>query len=64
MKNGTAGQVELLRSSGHAILDRTALDTVKNWKFKPATHQGVAIKQTVDIPISFRLLKNSEISEH
>ena len=64
LENGTAGQIELVRSSGHALLDRAAWDTVKTWKFKPAQRQGAAIRQTVDIPITFRLLKGMEGSSH
>jgi protein TonB len=60
LENGLSGAVDLVRSSGHAMLDRAALDTVKNWKFKPAQRQGVAVRQLVEIPISFRLLNGQE----
>ena len=33
LSNGRVGQVEVSRSSGHEILDQSALSTVKQWRF-------------------------------
>jgi periplasmic protein TonB len=53
--DGRAGQVRILTSSGHELLDQSALSTVKNWKFTPARKDGVIITQAVRIPIIFSL---------
>jgi periplasmic protein TonB len=53
--DGRAGQVRILTSSGHELLDQSALLTVKNWKFTPARKDGVIITQAVRIPIIFSL---------
>jgi protein TonB len=53
--DGRAGQVKILESSGHELLDQSALSTVKQWKFTPARKDGVIITQAVRIPITFSL---------
>jgi TonB family protein len=55
LRNGTVGALEILRSSGHAILDRSALKAVKEWKFIPAQKDGLAIEIGVEVPVTFRL---------
>ena len=53
--NGTAGELIIKKSSGHSILDRTALRAVKQWKFKPASRMGVPVTMWVDVPVRFIL---------
>jgi len=55
LADGRAGQVSLAQSSGNELLDQSALETVKNWKFTPARKDGVIITQAVRIPIIFSL---------
>jgi protein TonB len=55
LKNGTVGSLEILRSSGYALLDRSALKAVKEWKFVPAQKDGQPIEMGVEIPVTFRL---------
>ena len=55
LPGGTALSVELLSSSGHAILDRAALRAVRAWRFVPARRGGVPVADAIDVPISFRL---------
>jgi TonB family protein len=55
LKNGSVGSLEILRSSGFSILDRSALTAVKNWKFIPAQKDGQPIEIGVEIPVTFRL---------
>jgi protein TonB len=52
---GVVETVALERSSGHAALDRSALDGVQQWRFIPATRGGVPIACEVSIPVAFRL---------
>ncbi|RMH36774.1 MAG: energy transducer TonB [Nitrospirae bacterium] len=42
-------------SSGYAILDRSALQAVRQWTFKPAKDGEFPISATVDLPIRFDL---------
>jgi periplasmic protein TonB len=55
LPDGRPGQVRILTSSGHDLLDQSALSTVTQWKFTPARKDGVIITQTVRIPITFSL---------
>jgi protein TonB len=55
LTNGLVGQVEVRKSSGHEILDRSALSAVKEWKFFPAKKGENAIPFWVNIPIKFQL---------
>ena len=55
LSNGLVGQVEVKKSSGHEILDRSALSAVKHWKFSPAARGENAISSWVNIPIKFQL---------
>ena len=55
LSNGLVGQVEVKTSSGHEILDRSALSAVKHWKFFPAKRGENVIPFWVNIPIKFQL---------
>jgi protein TonB len=55
LPDGKAGRVAIESSSGHEILDQSALQTVKQWQFTPARKDGVIIPQVVRIPINFNL---------
>jgi protein TonB len=52
---GTADEVQVRNSSGHARLDEAARDTVRRWKFVPAKRGAEPVAAWVLIPISFRL---------
>ncbi|MGE4280469.1 MAG: energy transducer TonB [Magnetospirillum sp.] len=52
---GMAQSVTLHRSSGHDILDQSALDTVKSWRFVPARQGGHTVPASVQVPIRFTL---------
>jgi TonB family protein len=39
-------------------LDKTAMDTVKTWRFNPATRDGVPVAVRVRVEVSFRLFKD------
>lgn len=55
LPNGRAGKVIIESSSGHDLLDQSALQTVKQWQFTPAKKDGVITTQAVRIPINFNL---------
>lgn len=52
---GKAERIELRRSSGFEMLDRAALETVKEWRFHPARYGERQVESWVQIPIVFRL---------
>jgi protein TonB len=54
--DGRAADVRLVRSSGHAPLDDSAVRTVRErWRFVPARRAGAAVESRVTVPIRFRL---------
>jgi len=53
--DGACGDVTLKQSSGHTLLDSSALDTVKRWRFLPARRGATSVESRVDVPITFRL---------
>jgi len=55
LESGSVGDIELERSSGHEILDESALDAVKDWVFIPGKRNGEAISSWVTVPIKFQL---------
>ena len=54
-EKGEALKLTLKNSSGHRRLDRSALESVRNWKFKPARISGLAIQSTVLVPVRYVL---------
>ena len=55
LPNGRVGELRIRRSSGHYILDKSALRTVKKWKFIPAKRGEEPIRIWAEIPIKFTL---------
>ncbi len=55
LAEGKAGEVQIKTSSGHAILDNAALQTVKTWRFVPAHRFGEAVTAWFQVPIRFVL---------
>jgi periplasmic protein TonB len=56
--DGSVGSLKIKSSSGYAVLDKTALETVKTWKFVPGRKAGKTVAMWVDVPIKFVLSKN------
>lgn len=52
---GHPSRVDLAASSGHPMLDESALAAVRRWQFRPATRLGEAVVATVEVPIVFKL---------
>jgi len=57
MRDGKPAEVQLLQTSGSALLDKSALDTISRWELQPARQNGQAIEQWIEIPIHFRVLQ-------
>jgi len=53
--DGHAAQVMVQRSSGHEVLDDSALEAVKNWRFVPAKRGEFAEASWASVPIDFSL---------
>ncbi len=51
---GEVEKIEIAKTSGYELLDRQACESVRNWRFKPATRHGLPIAVTVRQEIIFR----------
>ena len=58
-KTGYPVKIEMESGSGHEILDKTALETVRKWKFQPARLGGLPVESTARVPIRFELDRSS-----
>jgi len=47
--------VRIVESSGHPILDRAAHETVRGWRFRPASRDGRPVAASARVPVIFRL---------
>jgi protein TonB len=52
---GHPTSVTISQSSGFALLDASALDTVRRWRFSPARAGGLPVASKAQVPIEFRL---------
>lgn len=55
LPNGRVGNMKIRKSSGYAVLDQSALEGVKPWKFEPAKKSGKPFTIWVEVPIKFVL---------
>jgi protein TonB len=60
LTSGKVGKIWVKKSSGYEILDRSALKTVKDWRFIPARFGGIPVKSTVIVPITFTLKERNK----
>ncbi len=54
-KEGNAKEVLVSRSSGYAILDKAARDSISNWHFIPARSGNEIVEAQIEIPVKFQL---------
>lgn len=53
---GLVRDIAVDKTSGHALLDKTALETVRKWKFLPAMAHRAPLASWVTIPVQFKLV--------
>ena len=54
-RNGRVGDLRLFTSSGHSILDRRAMASVKVWLFEPGMKGDKKLDMWVRVPVRFEL---------
>jgi protein TonB len=60
LSDGSVRNVRVLESSGHAVLDRSALKAVQKWRFRPGTRGGKPVTMNVKVPVVFRLTRDGK----
>ena len=53
--DGHASKIKIQTSTGHSILDKQAVKTIKKWTFVPRTHHGKPVEAWVMVPVRFKL---------
>ncbi|HLV80386.1 MAG TPA: TonB family protein [Chthonomonadaceae bacterium] len=53
--DGAPSDIKIVQSSGYEELDRIALDTARQWRFKPATREGQPVQSQVRLHIEFQV---------
>ncbi len=54
-EDGSPSEVVVERTSGYEILDRSALNAVKKWKFYPARYENTPYSSLILVPVRFAL---------
>ena len=55
LTSGDVGELRVKKSSGYEILDQSALEAVRQWRFEPGRRMGQPITTWVEVPIRFVL---------
>ena len=55
LPSGDAGILKTAISSGHWVLDQSAIKAVRQWQFTPAKLAGISVLSYVQVPIQFKL---------
>lgn len=55
LPDGRVGKMKIRKSSGYAVLDQSAVEAVRPWKFEPARKAGKPCVVWVELPIKFIL---------
>jgi protein TonB len=53
--DGHVGAISVSQSSGHPLLDRAAMEAVREWTFEPAREGAFAVASRVEVPVRFTL---------
>jgi len=62
--HGKVERVDLSQSSGYPALDRSALNTIRHWIFRPAQESGKSIPMCYHLPVRFHLSSSALSSLH
>jgi len=55
LKDGSVGDLRVLTSSGHSVLDKAAVKSVRKWVFEPGMRGDQKVDMWVRVPIRFRI---------
>ncbi len=55
LADGNVGRCQVMKSTGHPLLDEAAAEAVRTWRFAPATKAGQFVLTCIEIPVTFQL---------
>jgi len=53
--HGSVKSLKIVKTSGNSVLDKSALKSLKNWRFSPGKQGGKTIESSVIVPVIFSL---------
>lgn len=60
LPDGRVGSMKIKKSSGYAVLDQSAVESIKPWKFEPARKSGKPFTVWIELPVKFVLTDNNQ----
>lgn len=54
-EHGKVGRIAVLNAEPRGVFEESVLRCISNWRFKPGTVNGVAVKAMVEQTITFKL---------
>lgn len=54
-RQGKVKDIRILSSTGHTILDSSAMNSVRNWSFEPGRKGQERVEMWVRVPVRFKL---------
>ena len=54
-EQGRVQAIRIKKSSGYAVLDRSAEEAVRSWRFEPGRRMGTPMAMWVEVPVRFVL---------
>ena len=55
--SGKVTNIQISQSSGYEAMDKSAVEAVRRWEFKPGRRNGQPAAMTVIVPIEFRIIR-------
>jgi len=55
LTTGEVGRWKVIESTGYGLLDETATETVRQWRFHPGREQGKPAVMCIQVPVHFEL---------
>ena len=55
LTDGSVGRLQVMKSTGYKLLDKTASKAIQQWKFYPAMKDGKPVLTCIQIPVDFKL---------
>ncbi len=54
-ESGKQQRLKIVKNSNYPLLDKAALEAIKQWRFKPTVRNGTEIASWVEVPIEFQI---------
>lgn len=63
LADGTVGEVQVARSSGHTVLDSAAQEAARTWKHTPPLQDGTPVTRWAEVHLTFKLDRRQDAGD-